>query len=122
MNSFDYDTKGIIQFGTIPTIVPSDMVVIFPLSLIAKPGQPMAINGDLTVRNRDTLVIELSKADEGKMGPAPTTPTNKEVEEVDQQLDQPKITILFPKELKDQGTVVEKPVKVIFERPTHKMA
>ena len=45
LNSFDYDTKGIIQFGTIPTIVLSNMVVTFPFLFMAKLGQPMAMNG-----------------------------------------------------------------------------
>ena len=39
-----------------------------------------------------------------------------------QQANWPKVTMLCPKKLQDQGTAAEKLVKVIFRRPTHKMA
>ena len=72
-------------------------------------------------QNGNTQVIELSKVDGEKMGPILTTPVNKDFKEVNQQTDRPKVTILRPKELQDQGTSIKKPIKVVFERATHKM-
>ena len=88
---------------------------------MAKPGQLMAMNGDMVNQNWNTPVIKLSKADGGKVGPIPTTLVNKDIEEVDQQVDQPKVTILHPKEHQDQGIAIKKHVKMIFKRLTHKM-
>ena len=43
------------------------------------------MNGDMTDQNGDTPIIELSKADGGKIGVTPTTSLNRDIEEVDQQ-------------------------------------
>ena len=67
-------------------------------------------------------MIELSKANETKIGLARIALMNKDIEEVDHQSDRPKVAILYPKELQAQGTATKKPIRVVFERLTHKMA
>ena len=68
----------------------------------------MAMNGVVIDRNGDSLTIELSKGNEGKIRSAPTTLMNRDIEEIDQHSNHPNVTILHPQELQDQGTTARK--------------
>ena len=58
LNSFDYEDEGTIQFRTIPNVFTTDMVFVLPMSFMARPNQPMTMNGDVTDPEAESAMIE----------------------------------------------------------------